>query len=81
MIDNASVHNIPKEKRLELSKKGIEIFELPTYSPELNKAEILWRFIKYKWLDFSCYESYSTLKESLIDILSNIGQKYIINFA
>ncbi|RUM92935.1 MAG: IS630 family transposase, partial [Thiothrix sp.] len=37
--------------------------------------------IKYEWLDFSAYESFQSLKESLNNILANIGQKYNIIFA
>jgi len=82
ILDNASVH---KNKKFELKmkeweKKELNIFFLPTYSPELNLIEILWRFIKYQWLDFSAYESLSCLKKSLNNILSNYGSKYLINF-
>ena len=81
VMDNASVHNISNRKKLELIEKGVEIFELPTYSPQLNIAEILWRFIKYKWLSFFDYEFYYVLKSSLVCFLANIGVKYTINFA
>lgn len=81
VMDNASVHAISDKKKLELFEKGVEIFELPTYSPQLNIAEILWRFIKYRWLEFTAYRSYKTLKESLEMILSKVGDEYKINFA
>lgn len=81
VMDNASVHNISDKKKLELIEKGIEIFELPTYSPELNIAEILWRFIKYSWIEFLAYRSFKTLKESLENILSKFGEEYKIKFA
>ena len=48
---------------------------------ELNIIEILWRFIKYKWLETKDYESYSTLVETVENILINFGTKYTINFA
>lgn len=38
--------NIPLWK-----KKEVDIFYLPKYSPELNIIEILWRFIKYEWIE------------------------------
>jgi transposase len=81
VMDNASVHNISDKKKLELIQKGVEIFELPTYSPQLNIAEILWRFIKYRWLEFTAYRSFKTLKEALEKILSKVGDEYTIKFA
>ena len=62
-------------------EKGLEIFFLPTYSPQLNIIEIFWRFIKYKWLETEDYESYFTLVEAVENILINFGTKYPINFA
>ncbi len=62
-------------------KKRINNFFLPTYSPHLNKIEILWRFIKYKWLEIEAYESYSSLVKAVENILINFGSEYTINFA
>ena len=83
IMDNSSVHqnNYLWNKESEWAEKGLEIFFLPTYSPQLNIIEILWRFIKYKWLEAEDYESYSTLVEAVENILINFGTKYIINFA
>ena len=66
---------------LSRSDRGLEIFFLPTYSPQLNIIEILWRFIKYQWLDTNAYESYSALVEAVETILKNFGTEYTINFA
>ena len=83
VMDNSSVHqnNYLWNKESEWAEKGLEIFFLPTYSPQLNIIEILWRFIKYKWLEAEDYESYSTLVEAVENILINFGKKYTINFA
>ena|GEM_PF-1129192 len=50
VMDQASIHtsNSIENKRLEWETKGIHIFWLPTYSPQLNLIEILWRFMKYE---------------------------------
>ena len=37
---------------------GLYVFFLPAYSPHLNKAECLWRKMKYEWLDTAAYASY-----------------------
>lgn len=83
VIDNSPIHqnNLFWNKEKEWSERGLEIFFLPTYSPQLNIIEILWRFIKYQWLDISAYESYSTLVEAVENILKKFGTEYTINFA
>lgn len=82
ILDNSSVHQNQYlwEKEDEWSKKGLEIFFLPTYSPHLNIIEILWHFIKYKWLEINAYESFHTLTEAVENILKNFGLEYTINF-
>ena len=82
VMDNCSIHqnNLLWDKEEEWREKGLEIFFLPTYSPHLNKIEILWRFMKYKWLDSKAYESYSNLVETVEKIIKNFGTEYTINF-
>jgi transposase len=82
VIDNARIHTSSKfkEKMLEWEAKGLYLYYLPAYSPELNLIEILWRFIKYQWMPFSAYLSFANLKDSLVDILKNVGIKYQITF-
>ena len=82
IMDNSSIHqnNYLWDKEEEWSKKGLHIFFLPTYSPHLNIIEILWRFIKYKWLEVNDYDSYSKLVEAVENIITNFGLEYTINF-
>lgn len=47
---------------------------------EFPQIEIVWRFIKYKWLPFDAFLNFNNLKERLNDILESVGSKYIINF-
>jgi transposase len=83
VIDNASIHtsNAFLEKQAEWEVKGLTIFFLPTYSPELNIIEILWRFIKYQWLEIDAYESWSSLVTAVENIFIKFGSEHIINFA
>lgn len=83
LIDNASMHtsNAFLANIQKWEAQNLFIQNIPPYSPELNKIEILWRKIKYEWLDFSAYESFSALKKALNNILGNIGQDYKINFS
>jgi hypothetical protein len=50
------------------------------YSPELNLIEILWRFIKYEWIEFSAHNSWSDLVNYVEGVIKNFGDKYKINF-
>ena len=83
IMDNSSIHqnNLLWDKEEEWSHKGLEIFFLPTYSPQLNIIEILWRFIKYQWLEIAAYENFSSLVQAVENILKNFGTEYTINFA
>ena len=81
-IDNAPMHrsqafikHIPK-----WVKKGLIVKYLPSYAPELNLIEILWRFMKYYWLPFSAYASFQCLSEAVEEVLTRIGTDYTINF-
>ncbi len=58
----------------------ITIFQLPCYSPELNLIEILWRFIKYQWIEIDAYKSWTTFVASVEKILREFGTNYVINF-
>jgi transposase len=83
VIDNASTHTSNEfNDNLEAWKKrGLTIYRIPPYSPELNIIEIIGRKIKYEWLPFSAYESYRSLKQELFQVLSNIGTTYKVAFS
>ena len=83
VINNASIHtsNAFIDKQAEWKEKKLTIFFLPTYSPQLNIIEILWRFIKYSWLEPDAYISWNSLVSAVENIFKNFGEKYIINFA
>ena len=83
VIDNAPVHTSHefKANHERWKEQGLTIMPIAPYSPELNIIEILWRKIKYDWMPFSAYESFQSLKESLFDILANVGKSYTIEFS
>jgi transposase len=82
VADQASIHtsNAVLDKIEEWKERGITIFELPSYSPELNLIEILWRFIKYEWIEIDAYSSWQTFVASVEKILREFGKNYVINF-
>ncbi len=83
VLDNAPIHRskaFPR-KITEWSRKKLKIFWLPTYCPQLNLIENLWRFMKYEWIESKAYASWDNLVEYVENILKNFGTKYTINFA
>jgi len=82
VMDNAPIHTSETfQKHIPLwAEKGLEIFYLPKYSPELNCIEILWRFIKYEWIELDAYKSWTHLVNYVENVLQNFGEKYQIIF-
>jgi transposase len=60
-------------------KKGLPLYVLPPYSPELNRIEILWRKLKYEWLAFKTRDS-KILETDLDDIFAKFGEHYRLTF-
>ena len=82
-IDNASMHTCPafRERIEDWLLRGVVPRYLPTYSPELNLIEILWRKIKYEWLPIQAFRDTLHFKYWLNKILEAIGDEYQIDFA
>lgn len=83
VMDQASLHtsNDLLQKLDEWKEKNLEIFWLPTYSPHLNLIEILWRFMKYEWIEVSAYQDRKSLLNYVKKVLELFGSEYVINFA
>jgi len=82
VVDQSSIHTSDPiiNKVEEWIERGITIFVLPSYSPQLNLIEILWRFIKYEWIEIDAYKSWETFVASVEKILREFGRNYVINF-
>lgn len=81
VLDNAPVHKGMMKKRREAwEARGLYVFFLPVYSPQLNIAEILWRKLKYEWLQPSDYESKSLLCYRVWQTLAAVGKELTIQF-
>ncbi|MBD2705698.1 IS630 family transposase [Spirosoma sp. BT702] len=83
VLDNAPMHRSKSFRACfeRWQQAGLYVFFLPAYSPHLNKAECLWRKIKYEWLDTAAYASYEALTQAVKSILAEFGHKYTIQFA
>jgi len=66
----------------EWKEKGLTLYFLPTYTPELNRIEILWRFMKYNWINIPDYASTQTLEDYIHRVLASYGKVngFEINF-
>lgn len=83
VLDNASVHTSKKFKAKieEWEKLGLHLLYLPPYSPELNPIEMLWREMKYNWIDLNALESFETYQSHVTKLLNGFGTEYDINFS
>lgn len=83
ILDNASVHTSKKvsEKRKEWEDRGLTLYFLPPYSPQLNLIEILWRKMKYEWIPNWAYDGITSLRIAIRDIIKSFGSTYTIQFS
>jgi len=69
-----------RELRPLWEKRGLFLFFLPPYSPQLNIAETLWRILKRKWLRPVDYLSTEALLYATNRALAAIGAGLKISF-
>ena len=81
ILDNASVHAAralrPYLRLLET--RGLRLYFLPPYSPELNRIEKLWHKMKYEWLAFKARDA-ETHEADVDAILQGFGEDYRFTF-
>ena len=83
VLDNAPLHHgkAVRQRRDAWQKRGLFVFYLPPYSPELNIAEVLWRKLKYEWLRPEDYSTKETLHYQVWQALKAVGQSLTIHFS
>lgn len=83
VLDNARVHKSKavQERRRVWEESGLFLFYLPPYSPHLNIAEVLWRKLKYEWLQPRDYADAHALFKRTRQILAAVGSQFKINFS
>lgn len=82
VLDNASAHvKAVRERGAVWQERGLFVFFLPPYSPQLNIAEVLWRKLKYEWLRPEDYADKETLRYGVWQALSAVGQSLRIEFS
>lgn len=55
---------------------NIELLFLPSYSPNLNLIERLWKFVKKKCLYSKYYDTFPAFKAAISECLNKIGTEY-----
>ena len=83
VLDNARPHTakLIQARRPVWERRGLTLFYLPPYSPHLNIAEILWRKLKYEWLEPLDYLSFEHLAYAVRLALAAVGTQLNINFS
>lgn len=71
ILDNAKYHYTKAVRRF-LEKSRIQLVFLPSYSPNLNLIERLWKFFKKKVLYNTYYERLDDFREACIKFFRNI---------
>lgn len=83
ILDNAPIHRaqIVKQRRRLWEQKNLYLFFLPKYSPHLNRIEILWRKMKYEWIEPKHYRSWGIYTKAVTKLIEQFGsEKYNIKF-
>ena len=81
ILDNASVHKSRAIAPLMevLRRKGVTLYFLPPYCPELNRIEKLWHLVKHSWM-MPKHRDAQTLENEVGGILDNVGTRYHMAF-
>lgn len=75
VLDNARYQKCALVRELA-EQFGIELLYLPSYSPNLNLIERLWKFVKKKCLYSKYYENFESFKSAIQSVLDNTHRQY-----
>lgn len=83
VLDNAPSHVAKRvqERREFWQQRGLFLFYLPSYSPHLNIAEVLWRHLKYQWLRPQDYLDTDALFYQVRQAMAAVGSLLKIQFS
>lgn len=71
ILDNASYHVAQGTKDFPMPE-NIKLFYLPTYSPDLNSIERLWKYFKDRFINNRFFENIYQLRNTVNDALYNL---------
>ena len=82
IVDNASIHRSRKMsdwRQLLEEEYSMSLYFLPAYSPELNRIEMVWRQMKYRWRDFQVMAA-DQIQNWVDHVSTEFGIKYKFTF-
>ena len=82
VIDNAAIHkdDAMGKKCRQWANKGLYLYYLPPYSPELNRIEILWKQAKYHRRR-TVGPNGQALLDEIESLMRGFGTQFTIKFA
>jgi len=80
VLDNASVHTSAKFKaRIDhWEGRGLSIYRIPPYSPELNLIERFWQKLKYQWMPTTAWDEFADMLDAAIECIEQRGRAYLM---
>jgi transposase len=75
VLDNARYQKCAVVKALA-ALLGIELLYLPSYSPNLNLIERLWKFVKKECLGCRVFSTYEAFTTAIDDCLANLDSRH-----
>jgi putative transposase len=77
VLDNGSLHvsKAVKARRRELAGRGISLYDLPPYSPELNRIEPVFKQVKHHEIPRRSHKSKAELRASVEGGFESYGRK------
>jgi putative transposase len=81
VLDNASIHisHVVKDAMARLRRKGIHLYYLPPYSPELNLIEPFLGVVKYTEMPERSYRTVPSLMEAIDQAFMRCEQRLLKN--
>jgi len=75
VLDNARYQKCEVVRSLA-AELGIELLYLPSYSPNLNLIERLWKFVKKECLSCRYYEDFARFKAAIAECLNGVEDNH-----
>jgi putative transposase len=71
VLDNAGLHTsrVVKAARRDLARRGVYLYYLPPYSPELNRVEAVFRQVKYHRMPRRSHDTLVGLRTAVDDAM------------